>query len=1055
MHTLTSWFIRNPVAANLMMVLILAAGWLTVSSIRIEGFPKLPADSLEISTVYPRAHVEQVDQQVTLKIEKAIEGLAGVKKVTSVSSEGFSSIRVQRIEGFDLDRLSGDIRTRLDEIYGLPERAERPVIKRNDFDLAALIVQLYGEADQATLQAVASDVRETLLSLPEISKLKTWGLKRAELRVELDANKILAYGLTTSDIAQAMQAASFEDISGDLNTAGGKMIVRTDRLRDSKRDIEEIPLRTMADGREVLLRDVANILDVFEDDESLVRFNGVTGIGMEVLIGREENLLVIADVVKQSLDHLRPQLPAGVEIVSWADSSLYISERLSLLKDNAVQGLLLVFVLLALFLNIKLAFWVAMGIPVAIAGALAVMGSDWVAFSLNDITTFGLIIALGILVDDAVVVGESVFEERAKNSDPVKGTEQGVKKVATATIYGVLTTIAAFFPMLLIDNAMGKVLASFALVVILTLIFSLVESKFILPSHLAALDLGERQKTEAECSIWSGLLKLGRNLQFSAQASLDWLKLSLYAPVLRFSLDHRYAVLLVFITLATLSLGLIGKGAIRTVFFPDIPGQYISVRMEMDPRAPLSLTRQNAMHVEATLSRLNHTWQEQYGLKQTPVQHVLNVINDASSVEMYAELSLPVDRPDLATLDIVNQWREQAGKLEGVTEIVFNASEETGGGFALQLFSKNDPAMREASKQIIAYLERVQGASNVRQSLKPGQPEVKLRLKESARQLGFNDQSLAVQVGERFGGVEAYRIQRGMDEVKVIVKGDSASRNDFSDLSNLLVQSEKGIWFPVSDIAHITTSYQSNYVERRDGKQVNTIYVSLDKAQVSPSELGMQVFDQLVPELRAAYPEVEIREAGELEEIFVIKGSLVNAFLFTCLLIYVLLAIPLKSYLQPFVIMSVVPFGFVGAAFGHFIMDVPLSILSFFGILALAGVVVNDSLVMLSRYNQAREDGMPEYEALLDSGLGRFKAIFLTTTTTVAGLTPLMLETSEQAQYLIPAAISLAFGEIFATAITLILIPLLIAAGNDFKRWLAGNSNSSNPLQTCAKEEGR
>ena len=1036
MHGLTNWFIRNPVAANLMMVLILVAGWLSVSSIRIEGFPKLPADSLEINTIYPRAHVAQVDQQVTRKIEKALEGLAGIKKVSSVSTEGFSSVTVQRVEGFKLERLSNDIRARLDAIYGLPVRAERPIITRNDFDMAALIVQLYGDTDQATLQAVANNVRETLLSLPEVSKLKTWGRRQGEVRIELDAHKMLAFGLTSEEVVQAMQAASFEDISGELDTQGGKITVRTDRLRDQKREMEIIPLRTLANGRQVLLGDVASIVDDFEDDGSMVRFNGLSGIGMEVLIGREENLLDIADAVKVALKDLQPHLPAGIELVAWADSSHYISERLTLLKDNAVQGLLLVFVLLALFLNIKLAFWVAMGIPISIAGALALMGSDWVGYSLNDITTFGLIIALGILVDDAVVVGESVFEERTKIEDPEKGTAQGVKKVATATIYGVLTTIAAFFPMLLIDNAMGKILASFAGVVILTLIFSLLESKFILPAHLAAISMKRPSEEEAKRSLWAILCAPGRALQVKAQGALDWVRFSCYAPMLRFCLHHRYAVLIVFITLAVLGLGLIGKGAIRTVFFPDIPGQVVSVQLEMDPRAPLVLTRKNALKIEEVVEQLNTSWQEQYGFEEAPVQQILNVVSDASAIEMYAELSLPQDRDGLSARDIATQWREASGTLEGVSERVFSASEEAGGGFAVQLFSKNEQAIRGASQQIVNYLQQLPGLSNVRQSLKPGQPEVKLLLKDSARQQGFTDQSLASQVGERLGGSEAYRIQRGTEEIKVIVKNGLGSRNEISDLANLRVKNDQGVWFPISEIAHMTSTYQTSYVARRGGKQVNTIYATLDKAQISPSELGSKLFTEVVPGLLVSYPEVDIKEAGELEEIFAIKGNLIKALIFTCLLIYVLLAIPLKSYSQPFVIMSVVPFGFIGAVFGHLLMDVPLSLLSFFGMLALAGVVVNDSLVMLSRYNQSRESGLSTHEALMDSGVGRFKAIFLTTTTTVAGLTPLMLETSEQAQYLIPAAISLAFGEIFATAITLVLIPLLIATASDVKRFM-------------------
>lgn len=1032
MHALTSWFIRNPVAANLMMVLLLVAGWLTVSSIRVEGFPKLPADTLEITTIYPSAHVQQVDQQVTRKIEKSIEGLAGVKKVTSFSSEGISSVSVQKKEGYSLERLSDDLRARLDSIYGLPDKSEKPIIARNDFDLAAMIVQIYGDADTKTLQETASNVRETLLALPEVSKIKTWGKKQPEIRVELIPEKMLAYDLSPDFIIASIQQSTLSFQAGSLKTVGTTIALRADNERLNKLDFEEIRIKSLKNGRSILLTDVAHVIDDYVDDDSIVRFNGQAGIGMEILIGREENLLDIAQAIKESLAAQRLALPQEIKLVSWADTSHYITERLSLLKDNAVQGLLLVFILLSLFLNIKLAFWVAMGIPISIAGALAVMGSDWVEYSLNDITTFGLIIALGILVDDAVVVGESVFEERRKIKDPIEGTESGVKKVATATIYGVLTTIAAFFPMLLIDSAMGKILASFAGVVILTLIFSLFESKFILPSHLAAINLDDEPFDRSKKhSIFAWLPNLLKSMQNYAQNSLELFKIRVYRPALVFALKQRYAVMITFTAIAFLGIGLISNGSIRTVFFPDIPGQIITVQMNMDPRAPLALTANNASHIEQTIMQLNQYWQDKYNLQDLPIKHMLTVVNGASSVEIYAELTPPLERQQLSVITMANEWREKSGTLEGVTELSFNASEQTGGGFSLQVLGKDETEIRVVSDLIIEHLRSIPGTSDFRQDLKPGQPQLKLTLKPEARHLGFTDEYLASQIGGRFGGTVALRVQRGSQEVKVVVEDMKSSRDALSDLFNLKVKDEQGAWFAITTIANIESSYVTDYIARRDGKRINTIYASLDKTRISSSELGADVFGTFSNDIQARFPGIEIKEAGELEEIFSMKGNLSKALIFTCILIYALLAIPLKSYTQPLIIMAVIPFGFVGAAFGHLIMGVPLSLLSFFGMLALTGVVINDSLVMLTRYNQCKGDGMSLHEALIESGLGRFKAIFLTTTTTVAGLTPLMLETSEQAQYLIPAAISLAFGEIFATVITLIIIPILIAIAND------------------------
>ncbi len=1024
MHALTRWFIHNPVAANLIMALIIIGGIFTALSMRIEGFPKLPADTIQIDTVFAGAYTEQVDQQITRKIEKALEGLQGVKKIQSTSIEGLSSILVQKNSGYLLQRLLDDVRIRLDGIYNLPKAAEKPAISRNDFDFPALIVQLHGETDTDTLQKLGRKVREELLAQPEISKLNMWGEKNAEIRIEVRPQVLESHGLTIADIVGKIQLSSLTFKAGSLKTKGGEIALRADNQAYFYRDFAQIPIIEYGDGSRLFLGDLGEIRDGFENDETIVRFNGSPALGMEVLIGRKENLLDIAEVVEKTVSELQSILPDDVTLSIWADSSIYISERLNMLMNNALQGLLLVFVLLALFLNLKLAFWVAMGIPICIAGAMAVMGSKWIDYSLNDITTFGLIIALGILVDDAVVVGESVFEERKKLSDPLEGTHKGVLKVSTATIYGVLTTVAAFFPMMLMDSALGKILASFSGVVIFALLFSIIESKFILPAHLAHISLTPNRDKSWISYIWSAI-------QDFAQRGLNGFKEKIYRPVLEWSLSQRYSVLILFIAFAVLGLGLIGTGQIKTVLFPDIPGQLITVNMEMDARAPYRLTLKNAARIEEEATALNQELRVANNLDTNPIRHVLVVVNGAYSVELFAEL-IPVDqRSGLGTLEILKQWQSSVGQLEGTTQLTFSGEEGAGGGFVIQLFSKNNDSLRNASQEVMGYLQKIKGISNLRDVLKNGKPQLRLKLKPDARELGFSDESLAIQIGQRFGGAEAQRVQRGSEEVRVMVADSRQFRMTLSDLMQTRLKNNDGQWFPLQTIAQIKSSYATDYIARSDGRRVNSIRAYVDKNTVAPSEIAQDVFSVLVPKLLRKYPDVTVRKAGELEEMESMKGGLVRALVFTALLIYALLAIPLKSYWQPIIVMSVVPFGFVGAAIGHGFMNMPLSLLSFFGMLALAGVVVNDSLVMMTRYNQSREAGLSSKDALLDAGTGRFTAIFLTTTTTVAGLTPLMMETSEQAQYLIPAAVSLAFGELFATVITLILVPVLIAIGSD------------------------
>ena len=1024
MHTLTGWFIHNPVVANMIMLLIIVGGIFTMLSMRIEGFPKLPADTIQIETSLTGAYAEQVDRLITQKIEMALEGLHGVKKIESTSLEGNSSIRVQKNEGYSLQRLLDDVRLRLDGINNLPKEADKPLISRNDVDFPALIVQLHGETDTTTLQHIGRQVREELLAQSEISKLKVWGEKRAEIRIEVRPELLEEYGLTSRDIVEKIQQYSLTFKAGTLKTEGGRIALRADNQAYHYRDFAEIPIIEKSDGSLLLLADLTNIHETYEEDDVIVRFNGQPALGMEVLIGRKENLLEIASVVKNTVDKLKKSLPPELKLSVWADWSHYITERLNLLKNSALQGLVLVFALLALFLNLKLAFWVAMGIPISVTGALAVMGSKWMDYSVNDITTFGLIIALGILVDDAVIVGESVFTERRHCHDPIKGTEKGVQRVATATIFGVLTSVVAFYPMMLINSALGKVLASFSGVVIIALLFSLFESKFILPSHLAHISLHKRKKSQWHLSIW-------RNVQDLFKAQLDAFKQKIYRPVLIWSLKQRYAVLVLFIAFATLGMGLIYRGKVTTVFFPDIPGQIITVTLEMDARAPYHLTLRNANHIEKIANKINEEWVSAHGLTEKPIKHILVVVKGAFSVEIYAELSPPAKRKLLGTHDIQRQWKKSLGQLEGATELTFSGSEETGGGFALQIYSKNEHSLIAASQELMAYLQGIKGVSNLRDELKKGKPEFYLRLKPEARHLGFSYETLATQIGERLGGAEAQRVQRGHQEVKVMIKEHEASRNSIADLMQMRLQSNNGQWFPLLAVANIESAYATDYISWRDGKRVNTVRATIDKGIVSPSEISQYLFDHIVPELGRRFPQVTVKAAGELEEMAIIKSGLIMALIFTFILIYALLAIPLKSYWQPIIIISVVPFGFVGATLGHLIMDLPLSVLSFFGMLALTGVVVNDSLVIMTRYNQSLAEGATTHEAQLNAGVERFQAIFLTMATTVAGLVPLMSETTEQAQYLIPAAVSLAWGEIFATTITLILVPVLIAISAD------------------------
>ena len=1025
MHNLTAWFIRNPVAANLLMALILFLGGMTLASIRIEGFPRIPPESITISTTFLGASTAQVDELVTQRVEKALEGLEGVRSITSQSSEEFSTVTVRRAGGQDLQRLLDRVRIKIESISDFPSSADRPVIQDDAFDFPALYVNLHGQTDLATLQRLAEDLREELLAQPELSRLTVWGLFDREMQIAVEPQALRRYNLTINDIVERIQSSSSDQQSGTIRSVGGTIKLRTDNRAKFAAEYAAIPIIELEGGTSIRLGDIATIRDSFKEGDYFFRFNGEPTTGMEVLIGQKENVLRVSEVVREVVHSFERRLPPNIRVTIWGDSSDYIADRLSLLRDNGVQGLILVMLVLSLFLNVRLAFWVALGIPISVMGALTAAGSRWIDYSLNDVTTFGLIIVLGILVDDAVVVGESVFEERRRNPDPIRGTEAGVEKVALATVFGVLTTIAAFFPMLLLENPLGKVLSGFSGIVILALIFSLIESKLILPAHLARTPL-----TNDSRGPFSGLWGTAQRW---CQNGLDQFRDRIYAPVLGASIRHRYAALILFVAAGTLGLGLMGLGKVKTVFFPDVPGQVITVNIEMDARAPAALTKANLERIRSIGEDLNAEIRETYALKSTPIRSMFLLSADAGSAQIYAELTPVSERHGVSILMLIEKWRERTGQVEGATELQFTGTEELGGGFQIQLFSKDPQLLERAGKDLSDYLVEFEGISNIRDTLATGQPQLEIRVKPEARSLGFNTTTLAAQIGSAFGGAEVQKIRRTGSEIRVVVQNSGQSRDTVDDLLNSQVRSKDGRWIPFRSVAEINSGYVPGSVHRKNGKLVNTVSASINRSVVAPEEVGQAVFEEWAPTLATKFPGVTARKAGELEEIGEIQQGLIQALLLAAILIYVLMAVPLKSYGQPLIILAIIPVAFIGAALGHVIMDLPLSLLSFFGMLALAGVVVNDSLVLITRYNQGRSDGLSVSTAIQNAGIGRFRAIFLTTATTVIGLLPLLTETSEQAQYLIPAAVSLAFGELFSTVLMLILVPVLIAITEDAK----------------------
>ncbi|MEM7587364.1 MAG: efflux RND transporter permease subunit, partial [Acidobacteriota bacterium] len=666
MHRLSAWFARNPVAANLLMVLILLAGVLSLSGMRIESFPRIPPRALNVTVVYPGATAAQVDEGVTRKLEQALEGLPGVRRTYSISAEGLASFVVEKTPGTDLQRLLEDTKTRIDGIVGFPATAERPFINRDEFSIFGLIVQVAGDIDEHTLQQAARLVEEELLAHPRISNLEIFGKRPYEVSIEVDSARLEAHGLSLDAVRQTVAANSLDYRAGAVESGGQRILLRADGKAFRHQDFAEIPLLPLPDGGSLRLGDVATVRDGFEEQYIRARYNGEPSVGMVINTDRKSNLLKVRQAVDEVLASVQPQLPAAVRVDVWADASEYIRDRLELLRTNAWQGLAIIIVLLALFLDLKLALWVALGIPISIAGTLALMGERLLDHSLNDITTFGLIIVLGILVDDAIVVGESVHEASRDSRDRVAAAIAGVGKVTTATVFGAMTTILAFFPLLLIDNDIARIFAGFSVVVIAAVCVSLVESKLILPAHLA--HIGSSTKPGRAARAWAALrARIDRTLEAFVRR--------VYRPTLEAALCHRYAALTLLAAVAALGIGLMATGRIQMVFFPEVPGNTITVQVNMDPGSPESLTRLGADRLEAAVATANRQLIADHGLSSAPIARVMVVAAGRLNIEAYGELTREA-MDSLGTAEVLNAWRLETGELEGANDMRFSGSFE-------------------------------------------------------------------------------------------------------------------------------------------------------------------------------------------------------------------------------------------------------------------------------------------------------------------------------------------------------------------------------------------
>lgn len=1029
-HTgIIAWFAYNPVAANLLMATILLVGGMTLMDIRTEGFPDRPPSVVTVTVDFEGDSPESVEEGAAIKVEEALDGIAGTRKITSAVTSSQAVVSVHGKDGYPIEKLKDEVSGRVDAISTFPEQVERVVVKEAKKEHHIIFVQLSGETDHRTLKRTAKRVRDRLLALPSVNKVVMEGARAYQVSIEVQEEKLREYGLSFDEVAQAVQRTSVNLSAGTLKTSAGSIRLQSRKQIYHGNKFNDVVVRSSADGGLVRIGDIASVQDGFTEQAVLSTFQGQPSIRLDVRhVGRESVVSASSDVAA-AVEALRSEnwLPASVQVSTWSDEAENINDSLSLLSKNAMIGMVLVLVLLALFLDLKVAFWVAVGIPVSFAGTFFVMGPQFLDYSINDLTIFASIIALGIVVDDAIIIGESICTYKEKLGNGVESAILGAKAVAIPATLGVLTTVAAFFPLTTItgDLGGGGIFRIIGVVTIICLLFSLVESKLILPAHLANLEVGRNPGGQV-----GFLSRTWQKVQGATDAALNSFVKTVYLPTATAMMHHRYQSLALFGSVLILTSGLVGGGIVKVSFFGDDNDNQIYAKVKMLPGTAASKTHDVALLIRDDVAAVNALLIGKYSLARAPITRTSIMSTKDEEATVIAQLLPGSERP-FNSQEVVSYLRDRLAPLPDVEAVDFFVDDWDNEDLIIEISSNDASILADAARVLAKALGAYPGIENIKTTADKGTTELLVELKQEAQAFGLSNLDVIGQLRNAIFGFEAQRIQRDDEEVRVKVRYPPAERNSESDLQRVRIRTDNGGNIPLLQVAEVRRTKQPAEINRIDGKRVLSVTAGIDEDALSSTDLAKILHEQVFPKARERFPGLAITLSGDSEREDEATEKLSAGFVLGLLLVYALLAIPLKSYTDPFVIMCAIPFGIVGAILGHLIMDIPFSLLSFFGILALTGVVVNDSLILVSRYKQVREMGKPYVDAMAEAGRSRFRAVFLTSITAFVGLFPLILEKSEQAQELIPMAVSLAFGILFSTIITLLVVPVLIGVQHD------------------------
>jgi multidrug efflux pump subunit AcrB len=1018
------------------MVCLIVGGLLVCLRTKQEVFPAFDLDLITISVPYPGASPSEVEKGIVLAIEEGVRGLDGVKKVTATANEGSGTVTVELERGTDGNKALQDVKNAVDRITSFPEEAERPTISLVTSRREIISIVIHGAFGERILRDLAEQVRDELLALPEITQVEVAGVRPPEISIEVPQETLRAYGLTLGQIAQVVRRSAVELPGGAVKTSRGEVLLRTAERRDLGREFAPLAVVSRPDGTQVRLGDIARIRDTFAETDQAAFYNGEPAVMVRVYQTEEQKPIEIARTVFGYVKGLKERVPEGVGVAVWRDYSELYRDRVNLLLRNAGLGLALVLLLLGTFLEVRLAFWVTMGIPISFMGAFLLLPA--MSVSINMISLFAFIMALGIVVDDAIVVGENAYEMREIEHDYMAGSIRGARGVSMPVTFSVLTNIVAFMPLFFVVGMAGKIFRVIPAILAPVFAISLIESLFVLPAHLG------HQKPARRGSV------IGRidRFQLRFARGLKWVIGHLYAPVLRTGLRWRYLTLAAGAAVLITTLGLVGGRRINFRFFPKVESDFMVARVVLPYGSPVERTREVVRRLEGAaeevlaehggdrvrrgiFSEIGSSTAGGGGPGRPDVAGVSR--GNLANVQVYLVSS---NEREVSAGELTAAWRQRVGTVPGLESLTFDFSIGPGAGAAInvELSHRDIGTLERAASELAKALGVYTGVSDIDDGFARGKPQLDFRITPEARSVGLTAEELGRQVRDAFYGAEALRQQRGRDEVKVMVRLPERERESQYYLEQLLIRTQEGGEVPLGQAARIEEGYAYTEINRTNGRRVVNVTADVAQRRVSPEKILEGVVRDVLPRLEEAYRGLSWSLEGEHRDLAESMASLRGGFVLALVAIFAMLAIPLKSYVQPLIIMTSIPFGIVGAVAGHFLMGYDLTVISMMGIVALAGVVVNDSLVLIDFANQKRRDGAGPLDAITQAGIRRFRPILLTSLTTFLGLTPMIFETSVQARFLIPMAISLGFGILFSTVITLLLVPSLFTVVEDLKR---------------------